>query len=35
MIMHGYILHILERDLKSVDFLHRLRREAALFTDKE
>ncbi len=30
-IMHGYIAHILERDLKSVEFLHRLRREAALF----
>jgi DNA repair protein RecO (recombination protein O) len=30
-IMHSYIGHILERDLKSVEFLHRLRREAALF----
>lgn len=34
-ILHGYIRHILERDLKSVDFLHRLRREAALFADKD
>jgi len=34
-IMHGYIAHILERDLKSVDFLHRLRREAALFAPEE
>jgi DNA repair protein RecO (recombination protein O) len=30
-ITHGYISHILERSLKSVDFLHRLRREAELF----
>ena len=30
-IMHYYLTHILERNLKSVDFLHRLRREAALF----
>lgn len=30
-IIHSYIGHILERDLKSVDFLHRLRREADLF----
>jgi DNA repair protein RecO (recombination protein O) len=28
---HSYISHILERNLKSVDFLHRLRREAELF----
>lgn len=31
--LHYYITYILERNLKSVDFLHRLRREAALFTD--
>jgi DNA repair protein RecO (recombination protein O) len=30
-IMHSYITHILERHLKSVDFLHRLRLEANLF----
>jgi DNA repair protein RecO (recombination protein O) len=30
-IMHLYLVHILERRLKSVDFLHRLRQEAALF----
>jgi len=30
-IMHYYLTYILERNLKSVDFLHRLRREAALF----
>jgi DNA repair protein RecO (recombination protein O) len=30
-VMHAYIMFILERDLKSVDFLHRLRREAELF----
>jgi DNA repair protein RecO (recombination protein O) len=29
---HYYLTYILERNLKSVDFLHRLRREAALFT---
>ncbi len=29
--MHAYISHTLERDLKSVDFLHRLRQEAELF----
>lgn len=29
--MHLYLTHILERNLKSVDFLHRLRREAELF----
>jgi len=34
-LMHTYITHILERDLKSVDFLHRLRREAELFTASE
>ncbi|MCA9971091.1 MAG: DNA repair protein RecO [Anaerolineales bacterium] len=32
-LLHHYIRHILERDLKSVDFLHRLRHEAALFAD--
>jgi DNA repair protein RecO (recombination protein O) len=31
-LMHFYLTHILERNLKSVDFLHRLREEAALFT---
>ena len=31
-VMHAYITHILERELKSVDFLHRLRQEAELFT---
>ena len=30
-VMHAYITHTLERNLKSVDFLHRLRREAELF----
>ncbi len=30
-LMHAYLTHILERNLKSVDFLHRLRQEAALF----
>lgn len=30
-IMHYYLTHILERNLKSVDFLNRLREEAALF----
>lgn len=30
-VLHEYLLHILERELKSVDFLHRLRREAELF----
>jgi hypothetical protein len=29
--MHHYLTFVLERNLKSVDFLHRLRREAALF----
>jgi DNA repair protein RecO (recombination protein O) len=27
-VMHAYLLHTLERDLKSTDFLHRLQREA-------
>lgn len=31
-IMHFYLTFILERNLKSVDFLHRLREEAALFS---
>lgn len=31
-LMHHYLVHVLERNLKSVDFLHRLRREASLFT---
>ncbi len=30
-VLHHYLLYLLERDLKSVDFLHRLRREANLF----
>lgn len=30
-LMHYYLTHILERNLHAVDFLHRLRREAALF----
>jgi DNA repair protein RecO (recombination protein O) len=34
-LMHAYITHILERNLKSVDFLHRLRQEAALFAEEE
>lgn len=33
--LHAYVTHLLERELKSVDFLHRLRREAALFTPSE
>lgn len=32
-VSHFYLTHILERDLKSVDFLHRLRRESELFID--
>ena len=31
-LIHDYLTHILERDLKSADFLQRLRREAELFT---
>jgi DNA repair protein RecO (recombination protein O) len=31
-IMHFYLTYILERNLKSVDFLHRLREEAAIFS---
>ncbi len=34
-VMHDYIKYTLERDLKSVEFLNRLRREAALFTPAE
>ena len=34
-ILHFYLTHILERNLTSVDFLHRLRQEAALFTTFE
>jgi DNA repair protein RecO (recombination protein O) len=34
-VMHAYITHTLERNLKSVDFLHRLRQEAALFAGDE
>jgi DNA repair protein RecO (recombination protein O) len=30
-VLHYYLTYILERNLKSIDFLHRLRREAALF----
>jgi DNA repair protein RecO (recombination protein O) len=33
-IMHYYLTHILERNLKSVDFLNRLREEAALFSSE-
>ncbi|MCP5098392.1 MAG: DNA repair protein RecO [Chloroflexi bacterium] len=32
-LMHYYLTYILERNLKSVDFLHRLRHEASLFID--
>ena len=34
-IMHYYLTYILERSLKSVDFLNRLREEAALFAPPE
>jgi DNA repair protein RecO (recombination protein O) len=34
-VMHHYLTYTLERNLKSVDFLHRLRREAALFASAE
>ncbi len=34
-IMHHYLTYILERSLKSVDFLRRLREEAALFAPEE
>lgn len=34
-LMHHYLTYVLERNLKSVDFLHRLRREGALFAVPE
>lgn len=34
-LMHYYLTYILERDLKSVGFLNRLREEAALFTQNK
>jgi DNA repair protein RecO (recombination protein O) len=34
-LMHHYLTYTLERNLKSVDFLHRLRREADLFLEEE
>lgn len=34
-VMHYYLTYILERNLKSVDFLNRLRREAALFAEPD
>lgn len=34
-IMHHYLTYILERNLKSVDFLYRLRREAELFASPD
>jgi DNA repair protein RecO (recombination protein O) len=34
-IMHHYLIYLLERDLKSIDFLQRLRREAELFAPDE
>lgn len=34
-LMHSYLSHTLERNLKSVEFLHRLRREATLFLPPE
>ncbi|MDX1613558.1 MAG: DNA repair protein RecO [Candidatus Promineifilaceae bacterium] len=34
-VMHYYLRYILERELKSVDFLYRLRREAALFAKQD
>jgi len=34
-VLHDYLTHILERELKSADFLHRLRREAELFASTE
>lgn len=34
-VMHDYIVYTLERNLKSVEFLHRLRREAELFAGDE
>ncbi|MFO7541016.1 MAG: DNA repair protein RecO, partial [Chloroflexota bacterium] len=34
-LMHHSLTYTLERNLKSIDFLHRLRREAALFLDMD
>ena len=34
-ILYDYLTHILERNLKSVDFLHRLRREAEVVAGEE
>jgi DNA repair protein RecO (recombination protein O) len=34
-VMHHYLTYILERNLKSIDFLHRLRQEAALLAPAE
>ncbi len=34
-VLYAYLTHILERELKSVDFLHRLRREAELLAAAE
>ncbi len=34
-VMYHYLTYTLERNLKSVDFLHELRREASLFTSPE
>jgi hypothetical protein len=34
-VMHYYLTYTLERNLKSVDFLHELRREASLFVAPE
>ena len=34
-VMHDYLTHILERNLKSADFIQRLRREAELFKNDE
>lgn len=34
-VMHYYLTYILERNLKSVDFLNRLRREAVLFDEAD
>jgi DNA repair protein RecO (recombination protein O) len=34
-VMHHYLTYLLERELKSVDFLHRLRREAELFSPEQ
>jgi len=34
-VMHHYLRYVLERNLRSVDFLYRLRQEAALFSSKK